>query len=47
MSIIVAFLQAVLLVAIAPLISGIARNIRAKMHSSRCSHSLPTETLLL
>ncbi len=35
MSIIVAFLQAVLLVAIAPLISGIARNIRAKMHSRK------------
>lgn len=33
MSIIVALLQAVLLVALAPLISGIARKIRAKMHS--------------
>ena len=33
MSVIVAILQAVLLVAAAPLVSGITRKIRAKMHS--------------
>lgn len=35
MEVVVAFIQALLLVAIAPLISGIARKIRAKMHSRR------------
>ena len=33
MTIIIAILQAILLVSIAPLISGITRKIRAKMHS--------------
>ena len=35
MTIVVAVLQAILLVALAPLFSGITRKIRAKMHSRR------------